>query len=154
MSQENMRPNLIRLLLLLLWFVFIASASLWLPAYEGDIDRSEITFAPAYAVIAGLAAITVRGRAHSGREAVQSAFPAVVMLGAAAAFGLLLNEQREDFRGGPLYLYFGVAVWASWTAVMLAAALLSWTKWDGFAGIGVGFLVAILGLLLFTAQVD
>lgn len=149
-----MRPSLIRGLLFLLWFLVIASTSRWLPAYEGDIDRNETTFVPVYAVIAALAAITVRGRAYSGREAVQSALPAVGMLCAAAAFGLLLNEQREDLRGGPLYLYFGVAVWTSWAATMLATALLSRTRWNGLAGIGVGFLVAILGLVLFTASVD
>ena len=149
-----MRPSLIRVLLFLLWFLVIASAPLWLPAYEGEIDRNDTTFVPVYAVIAALAAITVRGRAYSGRQAVQSALPAAGMLCAAAAFGLLLNEQGEDLRGGPLYLYFGVAVWTSWAALMLATALLSRTRWNGLAGIGVGFLVAILGLALFTASVD
>ena len=149
-----MRPNLTRPLLLLLWFGFIASASLWLPAYEGDIERGETTFVPVYAVIAALAAITVRGRMQSAREALMSTLPAVITIGVAVACGFLLNEQGAEVRGGTLYLYFGVAVWASWVALMLAAALLSRTKWNSFAGIGVGFLVAILGLVLFTAEVD
>jgi hypothetical protein len=154
MSQEIMRPSLIRVLLLLLWFLFIASAPAWLPAYQGDIDRNETTFVPVYAVIAALAAITIRERARSPREALVSTLPAVGTIGAVAVCGLLLNEQGADLRGGTLYLYFGVAVWGSWAALMLATAVLAQTKWNGFAGIAVGFLVAILGLFLFTAEID
>ncbi len=149
-----MRPTLIRPLLLLLWFLFMATASLWLPAHEGDIDRSETTFIPAYAVIAAVAAFTVRRRTGSVREALVSALPALAILGATAVWGVLLNEQDQVGRGGPLYLYFGLAIWASWATLMLVAALLSRAKWNGVAGISVGVLVAILGLALFTAQVD
>jgi len=37
---------------------------------------------------------------------------------------------------------------------VLSAALVSRTKWNGPAGIGVGLLVAVLGLFLFTARID
>jgi hypothetical protein len=145
-----------RLLLLLLWFLFIASASFWLPAYNGDIGaqgRGPISVL-VYALVAGLAAIGIRGRAGPAREALLSALPAVALLGTAAVAGYLLNNQGPDYRGEPIYLYFGVALWASWAVLVLSTALMSRAKWDGFAGIGLGFLVALLGLFLFTAQID
>jgi hypothetical protein len=141
-------------LLLCLWFLFIASASFWLPAYKGDIGDDEATFVPVYAGIAVLAAIGVRGREDSPREALLSARPVLILLGAAAIAGSLLNEQGADEPGSPLLLYFGVALWASWAVLVLSAALLSRTKWNGVAGIGVGLLVAALGMFLFTAQIN
>ena len=147
-------PALSRLLLLALWFAFMATALLWLPAYEGDIDRGETTFVPVYAVIAAIAAIAVRERAQSVRDAVFSVLPALAMIGVVAGCGLLLNEAEAGGRGGPLYLYVGIAVWASWIVLMFATAFVSRTKWNGAAGIGVGFLVAMLGFVLITAQID
>jgi hypothetical protein len=141
-------------LLLFTWFLFIASASFWLPAYNGDIGGEEATLVPVYALVAGLAAIGVRGRAQSAREALVSALPALALLGAAAVWGYLLNQRGADERGEPIYLYFGVAVWASWAALVVSAALVSRTKWNGLSGIGVGFLAAVLGLFLFIARVD
>jgi hypothetical protein len=141
-------------LLLLLWFVFIASATLWLPAYEGDTGGEGPMFVPVYAVVAALAAIGVRGHAQSAREALLSALPALALLGAVAVWGAVLNNQAEGERGEPIYLYFGVALWASWAALVVSAALLSRTKWNGLWGIGVGFLVAVIGLFMFTARID
>jgi hypothetical protein len=144
-----------RLLLFLLWFLFITSASFWLPAHEGEIDQGDATMlVPVYAVVAGLAAIAVRGRAQSVREALDSALPALALLGAAAVWGYLLNEQGEEERGAPIFLYFGIALWSSWAALVVSTAVVSRTKWNGLAGIGVAFLIAILGLFLVTAQVD
>jgi hypothetical protein len=143
-----------RILLLLVWFAFIASASLWLPAYEGDLGGEEAMFVPVYAVVAGLAAIGVRGRTQSVPEALLAALPVLVLLGGVAVWGYLLNEQRAEYRGSPIFLYFGVALCASWAALVLSAALILRTKWNGFAGIGVGLLVALFGLVLFTARID
>jgi hypothetical protein len=109
---------------------------------------------PVYAGIAVLAAVGVRGREDSPRQALLSALPVLVLLGAAAVAGLLLNVQGADEPGEPLLLYFGVALWASWAALVLSAALVSRTKWNGIAGIGLGLLVAALGLFLFTAQIN
>ncbi len=54
--------------LLFLWFLFIAPASFWLAAYNGEIDGEEVTFLPTvYAVIAILAAVTVRAQAVAAR---------------------------------------------------------------------------------------
>jgi hypothetical protein len=140
--------------LLFLWFLFIASASFWLPAYMGEIDGAEITFLPVYAAVAVLAAISVRGREQSPPKALLSALSTLALLGAAAGGGLLLNEQKANERGEPIFLYFGVALWASWAALVLSAALVSRTRWNGIAGIGLGLLVAALGLFLFTVRID
>lgn len=154
MSQENGRSSsVVRLLLLLAWFVFIASTPRWLPAYEGDIDRDEMTFVPIYGVIAALAATTIRRRAQSGRDALMSTMPGGAVLAVTAVCGVLANVP-DPVRGGTLYLYVGAAVWASWAALMLTTALLSQTKWNGLAGIGVTLVAAVFGLALFTAEVD
>jgi hypothetical protein len=141
-------------LLLFLWFLFIASAAFWLPGYKGDVSDEGGVFVLAYALIAGLAAIGVRGRASSVRDALLSAVPVLALLAAAAVVGDLENEDSAQFRGEPLYLYFGVALWASWAALVLSTALVSRTKWSGLAGIGLGALVAVLGLFLFTMRID
>jgi hypothetical protein len=144
-----------RLLLLLLWFLFIASASFWLPAHDGDIDWQEMMWlVPVYAFIASLAAIGVRRRAQSMREALVSALPAVALLGAIAAWAYLVNQGGEDERGAPIYLYYGIALWSSWAALMLSSALVSRTRWDGIAGIALAFVVGLVALLLATTQVD
>jgi hypothetical protein len=143
-----------RLLLLLIWFLFMASATLWLPAYRGEINREVVFFALLYAFLVVLVAVGVRRRVESVREALLSAFPNVVVLAAAAVAGLLLNSQGAEYRGEPLFLFFGVALWASWTVLVLATALASRTKWNSLAGSGVGFLVAVLGMYLFTLRVD
>ena len=148
-------PKRMRFVLLLLWFLFIASASFWLPAYEGDIDREDATMlVPVYAFLAGLAAIGVRERAHSSRDALVSTLPVVGLLCLIAASGYLLREPGAGERGGPIYLYYGIVLCASWAVLMLAAALVSRTKWNNVAGIGIGLLVALFALILVTAQVD
>ena len=146
-----------RLLLLLVWFLFVASAMFWLPAYEGEgegISEDAPIFIPVFGVIFGLAAIGIRGRLASTGAALRSALPALVLLGAAAVWGVLQNESRAEFRGGPVYLYVGVAVWASWAVLMVSTALLSRTKWDGFAGVAIGLLVAFTGFFFFIARID
>jgi hypothetical protein len=144
-----------RFVLLLLWFLFIASASFWLPAYQGDIDREDTTMlVPVYAVLAGLAAIGIREQARSSREALVSALPVVGLLCVIAASGYLLKEPGKGERGAPIFLYYGVALCASWAVLMLATALVSRTKWNNVAGIGIGLLVALLALILVMAQVD
>ena len=144
-----------RLLFFLLWFLTISAAVFFLPAYDGgDLGEEKKVLVPVYAVIAGLAAIGVRGRAESAREALLSALPVLALLGAAAVWGYFENEDRAQYRGGPAYLYFGVALWASWAALVLSTALVARTKWNGPMGIGIGFLVALFGNLLFVARID
>ena len=148
-----------RVPLLVLWFLVITSASLWLPAYNGDLGERDLggeapISLPVYAALAGLAALAIRARAPTRREALLSALPSVGILGTAAIAGLLLNNTGQDYRGEPIYLYFGIALWTSWAVLMVATALASRTKWDGLAGICLGFVVAFLGLFLFTIQID
>ncbi len=132
----------------------MASASFWLPAYKGDMGGEGPILLAVFALIAGVAWIGVRGRAQSVRGALLSALPSFALLAAAAVIGDLENEQSAQFRGEPLYLYFGVALWASWAALVLSTALVARTKWSGFVGIGLGILVAVLGLFLFTMRID
>src|SRR5687767_415948 len=124
----------LRLLLFVAWFIFIASTQRWMPAYQGDVDRDEITFVPIYGGIAALAAITVRRSCESTRDALKSVLPGVAVLSVTAVCGILANIPGP-VRGGTLYLYFGAAVWASWVGLMLATALLSRTKWNSLAGL-------------------
>jgi hypothetical protein len=136
------------------WFLFMTSASFWLPAYEGDLGGGAASFVPLYALVAGGAAIGVRKRAQSARQALLSALPAAGLLAAAAVAGPLVNEEQAEYRGGPIFLFFGIALWASWAALVLSTALLSRTRWNGLMGIGLGFFVAVLGLFMFVARID
>jgi hypothetical protein len=143
-----------KLLLLLAWFLLIASASFWLPAYKGDLGGEGPGLIPVYAVLGALAAVGVREVCSSVREAVEEAIPAVAVLAVVAVAGLLQNLTHAEYRGGPLYLYFGIALWASWAGLVLSTAVISRTKWTGLMGIGLTLLVAVLGLFLFTAHID
>ena len=144
-----------RLVLILLWLAFIVSAGWWLPGYEGDLYRPDsVVFIPAYVVIAGVAALAVRERAGSARDAVMSILPALAILAGTAVLGIVMNEQRDVYRGGPGYLWFGVAVWGSGAALILSTAALSRTKWNGPAGIAVATLDAVAGWVLFIARID
>jgi hypothetical protein len=140
--------------LVVLWFLSITSASFLLPAYKGDIGGEGGALALIYALIAGLAVVGVRGRARSAGHALLSALPILGLLAAAIVVGDLHNEHNAQFRGEPLYLYFAIALWASWAVLVLSTALVSRTKWSGLAGIGLGSLVAVVGLLLFTMRID
>ena len=142
-----------RVLLLVAWFAFMASAHLWVPAYEGDLG-GEDSFVPVYALIAFLAGAGVRERARSARAALLSTRPTIGLLAAAAVAGVLLKDAGAEYRGSPLYLYVGVALLVSWAVLVPATALVSRTRWNGGMGIGVGLMVAGLGLVMFTAQID
>ena len=142
-----------RLIFLLGWFGFMASTPLWLPAYEGDLGGEADGLIPLYAVVGGLVAIGVRDRERSTRRALLSTLPVVGVLAMAVATGLLWNDD-ETYRGGPLYLYYGIALLSSWAALVLSTALVSRTKWNGGWGICAGCMVALLGLLLVSAQID
>jgi hypothetical protein len=140
--------------LLLIWLLFMVLASLLLPAYNGGTGGGGVIFVVVWLAVAGLALVGVRGRAQSARNALLSTLPAIALLAAAPVIGDMRNEDLAQFRGGPLFLYYGVALWASWAALMLSTALLARTKWSGFAGIGLGLLVAWLGFVLFTTRLD
>jgi hypothetical protein len=132
----------------------MASSLYWLPGYEGDVGGEETPFLPVYAALAGIAAVAVRGQADSRHAALVRSGPAIGVLAGAAICGLLSNASGADGRGGPIYLFYGVALWASWAATVIATAIAYRTRWDGLGGIAVTCLVAVAGLALFIAQVD
>jgi hypothetical protein len=142
-------------LLVLAWFVFMATASTWLPAYNGNIDASERwRLVGVYVVIAVIAEIVVRARAPTRRHAVLACLPALAVL-TAAAVGVFVEglAHDDDGRGSPLFLYFGVALWASWAALVLSTAVVSRTRWNRLA-IALTMIVAIVGVVAVGAQFD
>jgi hypothetical protein len=152
-------------LLLLAWFLFMTSASFWLPIYKGDVDvgAGETTVATvAYAAVAALGAAGVRGQVRSRGYALVSALPALALLAASALAllaasalaGYLINQQGAEFRGEPVFLYFGVTLWASWAALVFGTALTWRIRWNGLVGIAIGLVVATLGLFAFVARID
>ena len=58
-----------------------------------------------------------------------------------------------DGRGLPLFLYFGVALWASWATLVLSTALISRTRWNRL-GLALTIIVAIVGVVMAIAQID
>jgi hypothetical protein len=143
--------------LLLGWFVFMSSTPLWIPAaHDGTIVRGEsvLPLAGLLAFVGGLVGLFVRERLRSVDHAVLSAIPALVSLALAVIAGSITNDARSGERGEPIHLYYGIALWASWAALILATAMVARTRWGGPAGILVSLLVAVLGYLMFTARTD
>jgi len=137
------------------WLLVIASACWWLPAYKGELGGDDMwALVIPYALVAVVAAVGVRQQAQTTRDVMLSALPALALLLAAVLVGLFANDQRASYRGEPIMLYFGVALWASWGTLILVTAGACRTKWNGLVGVGLGLLVALLGLLLFTARID
>lgn len=144
-----------RPVLILAWLLFIASATLWLPGYNGITGGEGLPLAALYALVAGVAVIGVRGHSESAAGALASALPVLALMATAAVAGALLNEQQEaGVRGEPVYLYFGVALLASWATLLVSTAAVARTRWNGPAGVGLGIFVAVLGYVLLTARFD
>ena len=78
--------------------------------------------------------------------------PSLAVL-AAAAFGVLAGGLTRDGRGSPLFLYFGVALWASWAALVLSTALVSRMRWNRLA-IALTMIIAIVGVVFTDALFD
>ena len=81
-QMQRPRPGYVRQLLatyspdVLAWFVFMATASAWLPAYNGNIDNSDRwRLTGVYLVIAVIAEIAVRVRVRTRRDAVLASLP-------------------------------------------------------------------------------
>jgi hypothetical protein len=164
-QMQQPRPGDVRQLLakhspdlfVLAWLVFMATASAWLPAYNGTIDSSErwaagIRLIGVYLVIAAIAEIAVRARVPTRRGAVLACLPSLALLAAAAA-GVFVGDLTADGRGSPLFLYFGVALWASWAALVLSTALVSRARWNRLA-IALTMIVAIVGVVMAVWLID
>jgi hypothetical protein len=143
-------------LLVCMWFLFMATTVSWLPAYHGNLDPSDRSrLIVVLVVIAVLGAIkVVRARAQTKQDALMSSLPAIAVLAAAAVGAYVANRLNAEFRGEPLFLFFGVALWSSWAVVVLSTALLSRARWNGVGGLGLTSLVALLGLFMATARID
>jgi hypothetical protein len=139
------------------WFAFVTTSSLWLPGYKGTtgVGASEVATAAAlYAFVAGLSALAARQRAQTHRSALLATGPVLALVVAAAAAGYLVNRDREELRGEPVFLYFGIALWASWAALVLSTAFVARSRWNSLTGIVAGLVVAALGFLEFTSRID
>jgi hypothetical protein len=160
-QMQQPRPGDVRQLLakhsadlfVLAWFVFMATASAWLPAYNGSIDGSgRWPLVGVYLVIAAIAEIAVRARLPTRRGAVLACLPSLALL-AVAAGGVFVGGLTGDGRGSPLFLYFAVALWASWAALVLSTALVSRTRWNRLA-IALTMIVAIVGVVMAVWLID
>lgn len=140
-------------LLAFVWFLFMATASAWLPAYNGIIDGGDRRrLFGVYLLIAVIAAISLRARALTRRDAVVSSLPALGLLVVAAVAGLVFGLSA-DGRGSPLFLFFAVALWASWVLFVLSTTLLTRTRWNRLA-LAVTVIVALVGVFMAGAQID
>ncbi len=141
------------LLLVLAWFLFIASASAWLPAYNGTIastDRWRLV--AVYAVIAAIAGVVVRARTRTRRDAALASLPALGVLALATVAGIV-RGLTVDGTGSPLFLYFGVALLASWAALLVSTSLLSRTRWNRL-GLALTAIVSIVSAVMAAAQIN
>lgn len=137
------------------WFIAIASACWWLPAYKGRLGGEDMwALVVPYALLAVAVAMGLRHQVETTREAMLAALPALGLLLVALIVGVFTNDHRAAFRGEPLMLYFGVALWMSWATLVLVSAGGCRTRWNGLLGVALTLLVAGLGLLLFTARFD
>ena len=137
----------------LAWFVFMATASAWLPAYNGNIDNGDRwRLIGVYLVIAVIAEVVVRVRVRTRRDALLGSLPALAVLAASTVAGLVVGLSA-DGRGSPLFLYFGVVLTASWATLVLSTALVSRTRWNRL-GLALTVIVAVAGVVIATAQID
>jgi hypothetical protein len=137
------------------WFAFIALSLLWTPAYNGDVDGGDnVGLLVPYAIVALVGAFAIVHRSDSIAAALAAAVPVLTLIAIAVIAGALINDGNQDERGEPILLYYGVTLWGSWTALVIGTALGSRTGWSTIAGVGLSFVVALLGLFLFNAQID
>jgi len=148
------KPVVTGWLLVLAWLLVMAMATAWLPAYHGTLGASDRwRLLVLFLVLAALAAVKLF-QSGTQTEKDASSVPAMAVLAAAAVSAYAVNALNADVRGEPLFLYVGVALWASWAALVLSTALFSRARWNRVGGLGVTLLAALLGLALAIAQLD
>jgi cation transport ATPase len=153
---EAVRPAVIGWLLVLAWVLVMAMATAWLPAYHGTVGASDRwgVFV-LFLVVAVLAAVKLlRSGAQTRKEALVSSVPAIALIAAVAVSAYAINARNADVRGEPLFLFLGIALWASWAGLVLSTALFSRARWNRVGGLGVTLLVALLGLFMAIAELD
>lgn len=147
-----MRSEQIRLALLAMWLVFIASCSLWVPIYRGTGSGEGLVVV--YVLVAVSAGLWAKERAATTAAAIVSALPTILLTALAGIAGGARNEANDGQFGEPLYVYFGVTLLASWATFVLATAIASRTRWNRIGGLLLGAAVAVVGYGLMTFQVN
>jgi hypothetical protein len=142
----------VRLVLVALWFLFAATTPAWVEIYKGTGSGESLLFI--YFFVALAFAACVRDRAETTTEAIVAVLPNIIFVAAAGTAGALSNAANDGRFGQPLYVYFGVALLASWTALLLATAIASRTRWNRMGGLVLGLAVAVVGCGLMTFQVN
>lgn len=130
----------------------MASTPAWVPIYRGTGSSEDLVFV--FLVVALSAGVWVRGRAETTAAAILSALPTILFMAVAGVIGGLQNDANEGRFGEPLFVYFGVALLASWATFVLATAIGSRTRWSGLGGLLLGFAVAVIGCGLMTFQIN
>lgn len=143
-----------RLVLVLAWFLFMASSTFWLPGFNGTTDGEGVPLTAFYALVAGATATWVRARSPSAAEALVSALPIAVLTAVIGLAGALHSESEAGERGEPIYTYFGVTLLASWATLALLTAIASRTRWSRPTGLGLAAVVAAVAFFLMTARFD
>ncbi len=146
------RLERIRIVLLAIWFAFIASSAFWVPIYQGTGSGEGLVVV--YVLLAGFAGLWVKERAPTRAGAIVSALPSILLVALAGIAAELQNEANDGRFGEPLYLYFGLALLASWATFVIATAIGSQTRWNRIGGLLLGLAVAMVGWGLMTFQVS
>jgi hypothetical protein len=141
-------------LIVIAWLAFMATTSAWVPAYKGELGPGD--YSPAvgfYVVIAALAAVGLRTKSLTERRALMSSLPALALVAAAAVAAYIRNSSQDGFGTQPLFLYFAIALWTSWAALIVTTAMWTRTRWTD-VGLGLTILVAFVGFLMATFGVN
>jgi 4-amino-4-deoxy-L-arabinose transferase-like glycosyltransferase len=153
-NRRWVRGDVTRLLLVVAWFLFMASSTFWLPGVNGTTGGEGVPLTVFYALVAAGVAVSVRERSPSTAQAVVAALPVVVVSAIVGLAGALRSDREMAEPGEPIYLYFGVTLLASWATLVLFTAISSRTRWSRPAGLGLGAVVALVAFFLMTARFD
>lgn len=146
------RSEQIRIAMLILWFAFGASSAFWVPVYRGAGSGEMLVFV--YVVVALCVGFWVRERAATIADSILAALPNILFVALAGITGGLHNDANDGQFGEPIYVYFGVALLASWAALVMASAIGARTRWNRVGGLLLGLAVAVVGYGLMTFQVN
>ncbi|HVM17773.1 MAG TPA: hypothetical protein VM290_09355 [Gaiellaceae bacterium] len=143
--------------LLVAWGVLAASTGIWVPAFRGGIGERPVALlvtAGIAGALAGAAAFALRRRAATPRDALVEALPALGLVAAAAVVATIQVQRGADLRGEPIFLWFGVALWTTWAALVVATAWLARARWNRPGALALTAFVVLLGLPLLTFRID
>lgn len=124
----------IRAGVLLGWSVGVVAVSLFLPAYNGAIGNEGVTLTAIWAASVCFAVLAWMGgaNAQSSSQALLSALIIALPPALVAVVGLARAESAVS--GEPLYLWFGLAVAASWIWLTLVSSSWDRLRWTTPSG--------------------